>query len=67
VDNEISDGVVSARRSSGRGTTEIEGRLTLFGIHSMRSGPTAEQHLLRRHAKFEGCEHASGGERRARI
>lgn len=46
---------------------ELEGRLTLFGIldeiEPAREGETS----FVTYAKFEGCEHAAGRERRARI
>ena len=49
------------------GCTELENRLTLFGvldeIRLSEEGPTS----FVVYAKFEGCEHADEGERRARI
>ncbi len=49
--------------------TELVGRLTLFGIldELRRPGGSDEGFSFVVYAKFEGCEHASGGERRARI
>lgn len=45
---------------------ELEGRLTLFGIlDEIRPGAEGVSFVV--YAKFEGCEHADGGERRARI
>ncbi len=51
------------------GSSELDDRLTLFGIldelrPSEREG---EGFSFVVYAKFEGCEHASQGERRARI
>ena len=48
--------------------SELEGRLTLFGIlDELRSGEAGEGFSFVVYAKFEGCEHAAEGERRARI
>ena len=49
------------------GYAELEGRLTLFGIldEIRTDGENDTSFVI--YAKFEGCEHASGGERRARI
>lgn len=45
---------------------ELDGRLTLFGIlDELRPGAEGLRFVV--YAKFEGCEHADGGERRARI
>ncbi|MDQ3912041.1 MAG: hypothetical protein M3305_09795 [Actinomycetota bacterium] len=47
--------------------SELEGSLTLFGILD-ELGPIEGGELsFVVYAKFEGCEHADGGERRARI
>jgi hypothetical protein len=46
---------------------ELEGRLTLFGVlDEIRPGEEGETSFVV-YAKFEGCEHASDKERRARI
>ncbi len=48
------------------GCAELDGRLTLFGIlDELRPGAEGLHFVV--YAKFEGCEHADGGERRARI
>ena len=47
--------------------SELEGQLTLFGIlDELRPAEEAEFSFMV-YAKFEGCEHAEAGERRARI
>ena len=47
--------------------TEVDNRLTLFGIlDEIRLGEEGEISFVV-YAKFEGCEHASEKERRARI
>jgi hypothetical protein len=47
--------------------TELDGRLTLFGVlDEIRPQRDAETSFVV-YAKFEGCEHASDRERRARI
>ena len=47
--------------------SELEGRLTLFGIlDELRSVEGGDLSFVI-YAKFEGCEHAEAGERRARI
>ena len=46
---------------------EVEGRLTLFGVlDEIRPSEDGETSFVV-YAKFEGCEHASDKERRARI
>ncbi len=46
--------------------SELDGRLTLFGIlDELRFADEELSFVV--YAKFEGCEHAGGGERRARI
>ena len=46
---------------------EVEGRLTLFGVlDEIRPAEEGETSFVV-YAKFEGCEHASDKERRARI
>ena len=46
---------------------ELEGRLTLFGVlDEIRPAEEGETSFVV-YAKFEGCEHASDKERRARI
>jgi len=48
--------------------SELEGQLTLFGIlDELRPGKNGEGFSFVVYAKFEGCEHAAEGERRARI
>ena len=49
------------------GYAELDGRLTLFGILDEIRPDGENDTSLVVYAKFEGCEHASGGERRARI
>jgi hypothetical protein len=47
--------------------SEVEGRLTLFGVlDEIRPSENGETSFVV-YAKFEGCEHASDKERRARI
>ena len=47
--------------------TELEGRLTLFGVlDEIRPAEEGETSFVV-YTKFEGCEHASDKERRARI
>ena len=47
--------------------TELEGRLTLFGVlDEIRATEGGETSFVV-YAKFEGCEHASDKERRVRI
>ncbi len=47
--------------------SEVEGRLTLFGVlDEIRPSEDGETSFVV-YAKFEGCEHASDKERRARI
>src|ERR687893_1348167 len=46
---------------------ELEGRLTLFGVlDEIRAAEEGETSFVV-YAKFEGCEHASDRERRARL
>ena len=46
--------------------SELDNKLTLFGIlDELRPGREGLRFVV--YAKFEGCEHADGGERRARI
>ncbi len=47
--------------------SEIEGRLTLFGILDELRPAEGGEFSFVAYAKFEGCEHADAGERRARI
>lgn len=51
------------------GATELDGRITLFGIlDELRvSGEAGETTSFVVYAKFEGCEHAAGEERWARF
>ena len=47
--------------------SELEGRLTLFGIlDEIRPAESGETSFVV-YAKFEGCEHATDDERRARL
>ncbi len=47
--------------------SELEGRLTLFGIlDEIRPAETGETSFVI-YTKFEGCEHATDDERRARL
>jgi hypothetical protein len=47
--------------------SEFEGRLTLFGILDELRRAEGGEFSFVVYAKFEGCEHAEAGERRARI
>ena len=47
--------------------SELEGRLTLFGILDELRPAEGGEFSFVAYAKFEGCEHADAGERRARI
>ena len=47
--------------------SELDGRLTLFGILDELRPSGGRELSFVVYAKFEGCEHADGGERRARI
>ncbi|HKZ27630.1 MAG TPA: hypothetical protein VJ086_07045 [Rubrobacteraceae bacterium] len=47
--------------------SELEGRLTLFGILDELRRAEGGEFSFVVYAKFEGCEHAEAGERRARI
>ena len=47
--------------------SELEGRLTLFGILDELRPVEGRGLSFVVYAKFEGCEHAEAGERRARI
>lgn len=70
MDNEnLCDGVVECTALVlAESCAELEGRLTLFGIlDELRPGGEGEDFHFVVYAKFEGCEHADGGERRARI
>lgn len=50
------------------GCSELRGKLTLFGIlDELRPGNDRGGLSFVVYAKFEGCEHASGEERRTRI
>ena len=50
------------------GCSELGGRLTLFGIlDELRPSGSGVGLSFVVYAKFEGCEHAAEGERRARI
>jgi hypothetical protein len=47
--------------------TEVDGRLTLFGVlDEIRPSESGETSFVV-YAKFEGCEHASGKERQTRV
>jgi hypothetical protein len=70
VDNEkICEGVVECTALVlAESCSELGGRLTLFGIlDELRPGQNGGRFSFVVYAKFEGCEHASEGERRARI
>jgi hypothetical protein len=48
--------------------SEFDGRITLFGVlDELRPDEADEGFSFVVYAKFEGCEHAAEGERRARI
>jgi hypothetical protein len=47
--------------------SELEGRLTLFGVLDELRPAEGGEFSFVVYAKFEGCEHAEVGERRARI
>ena len=48
--------------------SELEDRLTLFGIlDELKPNKARDGYSFVVYAKFEGCEHADSGERRARI
>ncbi|CAA9440547.1 MAG: hypothetical protein AVDCRST_MAG37-1265 [uncultured Rubrobacteraceae bacterium] len=70
MDNERTcDGVVECTALVlAESCAELDGRLTLFGIlDELRPNGTDGGYSFVIYAKFEGCEHADGGERRARI
>ncbi len=70
MDNESTcDGVVECTALVlAESCAELDGRLTLFGIlDDLRPNGTDGGYSFVIYAKFEGCEHADGGERRARI
>ncbi len=70
MDNESTcDGVVECTALVlAESCAELDGRLTLFGIlDELRPNGTDGGYPFVIYAKFEGCEHADGGERRARI
>jgi len=70
LDNESTcDGVVECTALVlAESCAELDGRLTLFGIlDELRPKGTDGGYSFVIYAKFEGCEHADGGERRARI
>jgi len=71
VDNErMCEGVVECTALVlAESCSDFDGRLTLFGIldELRRPGESDEGFSFVVYAKFEGCEHAAGGERRARI
>jgi hypothetical protein len=70
LDNESTcDGVVECTALVlAESCAELDGRLTLFGIlDELRPNGTDGGYSFVIYAKFEGCEHADGGERRARI
>ena len=70
MDNESTcDGVVECTALVlAESCAELDGRLTLFGIlDELRPNGTDGGYSFVIYAKFEGCEHADGGERRARI
>ena len=70
MDNERTcDGVVECTALVlAESCAELDGRLTLFGIlDELRPNRTDGGYSFVIYAKFEGCEHADGGERRTRI
>ena len=71
MDNErVCEGVVECTALVlAESCSELDGRLTLFGIldELRRPGGSDEGLSFVVYAKFEGCEHAAGGERRARV
>jgi hypothetical protein len=70
LDNESTcDGVVECTALVlAESCAELDGRLTLFGIlDELRPNGTDGGYSFVIYAKFEGCEHADGGERRTRI
>lgn len=68
MDNESCNGVIECTALVlAEGCTEFDGRLTLFGIlDEIRPGTGGETSFVV-YAKFEGCEHVTARERRARI
>lgn len=71
MDNEqMCEGVVECTALVlAEGCSELDGRLTLFGIldELRKPGGSGKGFSFVVYAKFEGCEHAAGGERRVRI
>ena len=70
MDNEkLCDGVVECTALVlSESCAELDGRLTLFGIlDELRPAGEGEDFHFVVYAKFEGCEHASDKERKARI
>jgi hypothetical protein len=70
MDNDrVCDGVVECTALVlAQGCSELDGRLTLFGIlDELRPNEAGEGFSFVVYAKFEGCEHAAEGERQARI
>ncbi len=65
--NECSGAVECTALVLAESCTELDGRLTLFGIldEILPSGGSETSFVV--YTKFEGCEHASDKERRARI
>jgi hypothetical protein len=68
MDNNTCEGVVECTALVlAESCTELDGRLTLFGIlDEIRPGSDGETSFVV-YAKFEGCEHVTDRERRARI
>jgi hypothetical protein len=68
VDNSPCDGVVECTALVlAESCAEVDGRLTLFGVlDELRPSEIGETSFVV-YAKFEGCEHATDRERRARI
>ena len=68
MDNASCDGVVECTALVlAESCSEVEGRLTLFGVlDEIRPSEEGETSFVV-YAKFEGCEHASDQERLARI
>ena len=68
MDNSPCDGVVECTALVlAESCAEVDGRLTLFGVlDELRPSEIGETSFVV-YAKFEGCEHATDRERRARI
>ncbi|CAN5601513.1 hypothetical protein BH24ACT21_BH24ACT21_01000 [soil metagenome] len=68
MDNNACNGVVECTALVlAESCTELDGRLTLFGILDEILPNSEGETSFVVYAKFEGCEHASDHERRARL